>query len=194
MLIFLVQFSLYRKIRGRLLLLILFAGAVFLTLAWLLLCLFMPILWMNTMPIYAKAIAVTILLLLCAVNFKKGENDFFVKWNAAPDPFRIGNFDPVKKTIAWEKILLSLRQEPNLYIPGLPSRFSTAGGVLLAIFMLIGLNFRSAFPVFSAFAWGIPSAVATSFIFQLIGQKMGEARKVKEIQSELKIELQSAGR
>ncbi|GAB3375723.1 hypothetical protein GCM10027317_16700 [Massilia agri] len=100
--------------------------------------------------------------------------------------------DPVKGTIAWEKVLLSLKLEPDLYIPGLPRRLSTVAGVLLVGFMLIGLNFRMAFPVFSAFAWGIPSAVITAFVFQLIGQKMGEARKVREIQAELMVELQSA--
>jgi hypothetical protein len=58
--------------------------------------------------------------------------------------------------------------------------------------MLIGLNFRTAFPVFSAFAWGIPSAVITSFFFQLMGYKIGEARKVRELEAELKVNLQSA--
>lgn len=191
-LIFLVQVALYRMIRNRLLFAVVFVAAMCLTLAWFMFCLFMPILWMDTLPTFAKAISVSILLFLCVVNFLKGRNDFLQKWSSGGDPLRLGRFDPVKGTIAWDKILLSLKHEPNLYIPGLPSRFSTVVGVALVVFMLIGLNLRTAFPVFSAFAWGIPSAVITAFIFQLIGQKMGEVRKIQEIQAQLKVDLQSA--
>ena len=179
-------------IRNRLFFAIIFVAGFSLTLAWFMLSLFMPVLWMDTIPPYAKITVACILLLLCVLNFSKGKNDFSHKWSAGGDPLRFGKLDPVKGTIAWEKIVLSLKHEPNLYIPGLPSKFSNAVGVSLVVFMLIGLNFRTAFPVFSAFAWGIPSALITSFFFQLMGYKVGEAKKVREIQAELKVELQSA--
>lgn len=126
------------------------------------------------------------------LNFLKGRSEFLRSWSSRPDRLRLGSLDPIKGTIAWEMVVLSLKQEPDLYIPGLPRRLSTVAGVLLVVFMFIGLNFRTTFPVFSAFAWGIPSAVMTAFVFQLIGQKMGEARKVREIQAELMVDLQSA--
>jgi hypothetical protein len=191
-LIFLVQLTLYHMIRNRLFFAIVFVAGFSLTLAWFMLSLFMPILWMDTIPPYPKIIVVSVLLLLCLLNFSKGKNDFVHKWSAGSDLLRVGKLDPMKGTIAWGKIVLSLKHEPNLYIPGLPSKFSNAVGVSLVICMLIGLNFRATFPVFSAFAWGIPSAVITSFFFQLIGYKVGEAEKVREIQTELKVELQSA--
>ena len=191
-LIFLVQVALYRMIRNRLFFAILFVGAQLLTIAWFMFCLFMPILWMDTLPAHVKTVVVCIFLFLCVVNFLKGRSDFLRNWSSSPDPLRFGKLDTVRGTIAWEKALLSLKLEPNLYVPGLPPQFSTVAGVLLVGFMLIGLNFRTAFPIFSAFAWGIPSAVITSFVFQLIGQKMGEARTVREIQAELKVELQTA--
>lgn len=191
-LIFLVQLTLYRMVRNRLYFAIIFVAGFSLTLAWFMFSLFMPILWMDAIPTYAKILLVSLLLLLCVLNFFKGKNDFVHKWCAGPDPLRIGKLDPVKGTIAWEKITLSLKHEPDLYIPGLPPKFSTPIGVTLVICMLIGLNFRTDFPVFSAFAWGIPSAFITSFVFQLMGYKVGEAGKVREIQAELKVDLQSA--
>lgn len=191
-LIFFVQVALYRMIHNRLLFAIVFSAALLLTLAWIMFCLFMPILWMDSLPVYAKTGVVCILLLLSVLNCLKGRSDFLRSWSSRPDRLQFGNLDPVKGTIAWEKVLLSLKQEPDLYIPGLPRRLSAVTGVLLVGFMLIGLTFRTAFTVFSAFAWGIPSAVITAFVFQLIGQKMGEARKVREIQAELMVELQSA--
>lgn len=191
-LIFLMQVALYRMIHNSLLYAIVFGAALLLTLAWIMFCLFMPILWMDSLPVYAKTFVVCILLLLSVLNFLKGRSEFLRSWSSRPDRLRLGNLDPIKGTIAWEKVVLSLKQEPDLYIPGLPRRLSTVAGVLLVVFMLIGLNFRTTFPVFSAFAWGIPSAVMTAFVFQLIGQKMGEARKVREIQAELMVELRSA--
>jgi len=181
-------------IRNSLFFAIVFVGALLLTMAWFMFCLFMPILWMDTLPDYVKTLVVCIFLLLCVVNFLKGRNDFLRNWSSSPDPLRFGKLDPVRGTIAWEKIMLSLKLEPYLYIPGLPPQLSTFAGVLLVGFMLTGLNFRTAFPLFSAFAWGIPSAVIASFVFQLIGQKMGEARKVRGIQAELKVELQTASK
>lgn len=191
-LIFLLQLALYRMTHNRLLFSIFLVAAICLTLAWFIFFLFMPILWMDALPAYAKLIVVSILLFLYAVNFLKCREEFLSRRSAGSDPLPRGRFNRAKGTIAGEKIVLSLKHEPNLYIPGLPPRYSTAVGVPLVVHMLLGLNFRDVYPVFSAFAWGIPSAVITSFIFQLIGQKMGEARKVQEIQAELKVDLQSA--
>lgn len=190
-LIFLLQVMLYRMIRNRLFFSIVFLATFSLTLVWFMINFFMPILWMDTMPAYAKFIVSSIFLVLCLANFLKGRKDLLCKWPARSDVLRIGMLEPIKGTIAWGKIVQSLKLEPNLYIPGLPSKFSNVVGMSLAIFMLIGFNFRTAFPVFSAFAWGIPSAMVTSFFFQVMGQKVGEAEKVRELQAELKVDLQS---
>ena len=127
-LIFLVQVALYRMIRNRLFFAIVFVGALLLTMAWFMFCLFMPILWMNTLPAYVKTVVVCIFQLLCVVNFLKGRSDFLRNWSSSSDPLRFGKLDPVRGTIAWEKVLLSLKQEPDLYIPGLPPRLSAVTG------------------------------------------------------------------
>lgn len=78
-------------------------------------CLFMPILCMDSLPVYAKTVVICILLLLCVVNFLKGRSHFLRSWSSRPDRLQFGNLDPIKGTIAWEKVLLSLKQEPDLY-------------------------------------------------------------------------------
>jgi hypothetical protein len=48
--------------------------------------------------------------------------------------------------------------------------------------MGVGLNFRNAFPEFSMFAWGIPSAIGAAYGMFIFGSNLGELMKVKEIE------------
>lgn len=70
----------------------------------------------------------------------------------------------------------------RLYIPGLPDRWTPVLAVLMLVSMLLGLNLRKAFPIFSVFAWGIPSAIVVSVIVQLIVFRLAQAKKVTEIE------------
>jgi len=183
--IFILQMTIYLSIRERLLFTIVFLATFCLTIFSFMFCLFAPILWIEILPAYAKVIAVSILIALCVSNYVKGSRDFARDWAAVRDPIAIGKINRSRSTIAWEKVQRSLHHKVEIYIPGLPQGMSMAVGILSVIVMLVGLNMRSAFPVFSAFAWAIPCAFFSSISFQLMAYRLAEAKKIREIQTEL---------
>lgn len=187
--IFITQLAIYLSIRERLFFTIVFLAAFCMTFVWFMFCLFAPILWIEPMPRYAKLIAVLVFFALCVSNFRKGLRDFSRNWAALRDPLALGKFNRTKGTITWEKVQRALRHQVDFYIPGLSMGISMAVGVVALVFMLIGLNLRAAFPVFSAFAWGIPCAMMSSMFFQLMSYRLAEAKKIRDIQADLGIDL-----
>lgn len=94
-----------------------------------------------------------------------------------------------KKSIKGSKIELNkftrlLRFDPPSVIYFKPVAFNVALGVFLILSMLIGLNLRKVFPVFSAFAWGIPALFAASWIVQPLILAFHQIRAISALEKE----------
>lgn len=182
---FVFQIAIYFAIQDRLFYIAMFYGAFGLNLVWFMFSLFMPIFWVDSVPLLAKYCASGILVFLCVVNIRRGFRQFADRWRSVGDPLVIGRVDAKLRTIDWERIQKRLRYDADIFIPGLPQNVTSVLSVLLVLSMLVGLNFRTVYPVFSVFAWGIPCAVFGSFFFQLIGNRMSEAKAINELQKKL---------
>jgi hypothetical protein len=82
----------------------------------------------------------------------------------------------------WKNLIVPMRLKLTVYLPGMPLGAQPAVSVMLVVSMLIGLNFRKAFPVFGAFAWGIPCAVGVAVLVQMIGLCIAQACKILELE------------
>lgn len=182
-----IQLAIYFTINNRLWLVPLFYAVFGLDLAWFLLSLFLPIYWVEGLPISVKAIVTCILAWLCAVNFGRGYQQFSKRWSECRDPARIGKVNEQRGTIEWWRVQKILRHNAHLYIPGVPHQVMSVIAVVSVFSMLIGLNLRTVYPLFSAFAWGIPCALFGAFFFQLIGNRIAEAKAINDLQKKLGI-------
>ncbi|WP_143745646.1 hypothetical protein [Massilia sp. KIM] len=182
-----IQLAVHFTINNRLWLAPLFYAVFGLDLAWFLLSLFLPIYWVEGLPVSVKVLVTCILGWLCAANFGRGYKAFSKRWSECHDPARIGKVNAQRRTIEWWRVQKILRHHTHLYIPGVPHRAISFIAVVSVFSMLIGLNLRIPYPVFSAFAWGIPCAIFGAFFFQLIGNRIAEAKAIDDLQKQLGI-------
>ena len=182
---FACQLAIYFSIRGRLLYVVIFYSVFCLNLVWFMFSLFIPLFWVDSLPLIAKWSAVGILAFLCITNLWRGIHQFADRWKSVGDPLVIGKVDTNSKTIDWERVQKRLRYDTDIFIPGLPQKATSVLSVLLLLSMLAGLNLRTEYPVLSAFAWGIPCAVFGSYFFQLVGSRLSEARAISDLQKNL---------
>ena len=179
---FVLQLILYFVNQDRLFYVAVFYGAFGLNLVWFMFSLFMPLFWLETVSLLAKCSASGILVFLCIANLWRGYRQFADRWRRIGDPLVIGRVNAQFHTIDWEQIQKRLRYDAEIFIPGLPKNATSVLSALLLISMLAGLNFRTAYPVLSMFAWGVPCAVFGSFFFQLVGNRMSEASAIIDLQ------------
>jgi len=182
---FVFQLALYFVNQDRLFYVAVFYGALGLNLVWFMFSLFMPIFWVETVPLLAKGSASGILIFLSIANLCRGYRQFADRWRSVGDPLVIGRVNPQLRTIEWEQIQKRLRYDADIFIPGLPQNATSVLSALLLLSMLAGLNFRTMYPVLSTFAWGIPCAVFGSFFFQLVGNRLSEASAINALQKKL---------
>jgi hypothetical protein len=181
------ELAAYFAIRDRLMFVSVFYAVFGLNVVWFMLSLFIPIYWLDSVPEAAKWLASAILAFLGAANLMRGYRQFKEKWDGFQDPIGVGKVNRTSQTIDWERIQKHLRIDADIFIPGLPRNVTSLLSVLLIISMLVGLNFRSVYPVFSLYAWAIPCAVFGSFFFQLVGNRVAEARAIGNLQSSIGI-------
>lgn len=182
---FVLQLALYFAIQNRLLYVPMFYSAFSLSLVWFMFSLFVPIFWFDAVPMLARWSALGILVFLCVANFQRGFRQFADRWRSVGDPIAIGRVNAELRSIEWGRIQKRLRYDADIFIPGLPQKATSVLSTLLILSMLAGLNFRTVYPVLSTFAWGIPCAVFGSFFFQLVGNRISEARAISDLQEKL---------
>lgn len=173
----------YLSVRDRLMFVSVFYAVYGLNLVWFMLSLLIPMYWLNSVPQAAKWLVSAILVILGTANSTRGYNQFNDKWEGIEDPLSVGKVNITGQTIDWECIQKHLRLDADIFIRALPGTVTSALSVLLIFAMLIGLNFRSSFPIFSLYAWAVPCAVFGSFFFRLIGNRIAEARAIANLQS-----------
>lgn len=138
-------------------------------LVWFMLCLLLPVLWVETISSAAKLLLFFFLAVICIANGIKAGAQFKIKWMNQGEGELRRNYDQRENTIDWPKVLAPMRFSIALYIPGIPQSMNAFISAAIILLMLTGLSLRNVFPTFSLFAWGIPSCLVISMFAQLFG-------------------------
>lgn len=176
----------------------LFRQLIFLTsgvfsITWFMFCFFVPLLLIDHIRIEIKVVMVVLLLYLSAANVLEAHRKFNQKWDNLKklDRYMKIESDAGRSVIDWDRLMKSMDLSIEFYIPGVPSSVAAAISVVMVLFMLLGFFLKSIFPMFSAFSWGIPSALVVAYFFQVVGCNAAQAMKVKSLEQEFNMKFQS---
>jgi hypothetical protein len=189
----LLQSAFYLPGRNRLVYQLRFAVTCTLAPAWLLLCLLLPAYWLQTIGGDIKMLTAAAVVVLCAVNFRKGFREFAGKWPDKGKESFAKVYDSGTSVLDWSRVVQPMRLEAVLYVPGIPSKAVPILSLLMIVSMLLGLGLRKVFPEFSIFAWGIPCGIAMSVLVQLAGMGVAQVSKIKELEKKIGKEIRPPG-
>lgn len=147
-------------------------------LVWFMLCLLLPVLWVETISATAKLLLFFFLSVICIANGLKAGVQFKAKWKSQGESGLNQSYNSKESTIDWPKVLAPMSFSIELYIPGIPKSMNPFISLAIISSMLTGLSLRNVFPTFSLFAWGIPSCLAISMFAQLIGFGVAQIEKL----------------
>jgi hypothetical protein len=147
-------------------------------LVWFMLCLLLPMLWVEKISATAKLLLFFFLAVICIANGLKAGMLFKTKWKSQGEGGIKRNYNSEENTIDWPKVLAPMSCSMDLYIPGIPKSMNPFISLAIIFSMLTGLSLRNIFPTFSLFAWGIPSCLAISMFAQLIGFGVAQIEKL----------------
>lgn len=136
---------------------------------WFMLCLILPIIWVESIGSLMKILLFAILFSLCIDNLVFAKSLFDSKWSSEGEQFIERFYDRRSNAIDWERIVAALPLPITLHVRGVPKSINNFVSVLIIVSMFVGLSLRNTFPTFSLFAWGIPSCLVISTIVQMIG-------------------------
>lgn len=187
--VFCAQCWIYFSMRGRIFLGLVFLNTLGLSLAWFMLALFIPLLWVDIAGLNIRFTLLVLLIVLSASNAVKGFGFFYEKWSELEERDRMEILARQDNFIGWDGLILWMKFSPDLYIPGLSKKITKILSVIMLFFMIVGFGLRNIFPAASIVAVGVPSALVISFFFQQIGFNVAQARKVRELECECKVTL-----
>lgn len=190
LLIFVTQLTLFLLAGKRIFVQLLFMASGIFSVAWFMFCLFVPLLWMDSIAVEVKLSMVPALVLLSGFNVVESFRRFNEKWDAQKESVRDEKLRRNGKLMDWDGLIRSMDLSVDIYIPGVPSRICLVLSVLMVGFMLVGFFLKGIFPIFSAFAWGIPSALIVTLFFQVAGYHAAQACRVKLLEQKLNLKLE----
>ena len=145
---------------------------------WFMLCLVLPILWVQSIGEMKKIALFLFLLIICFDNLIVARKQFDTKWVGKEENFLKKYYNIKRQTIDWPPIVTSMNFSVTLNVRGIPERMNHFVSVALILSMVVGLSLRNAFPTFSFFAWGIPSCLVISIFMQMIGLGIAQFMKL----------------
>lgn len=169
-----VQGVLFFKSRTRAKFLILLNIASAFGVLWMLLCLVLPIFWIESIWIVEKIILFIFAFFLFYSNLALGIKNFNKRWAAVGMQLLSKYYRRDRREIDWSGIVRSLKLSVSLHMPGLPEKINPLLSVILVASMLAGLSLRNVFPVLSVFAWGVPAIIGVATMLQMIGFLIGQ--------------------
>lgn len=175
--IFCVQVAFFRLGKRRLIFRVAFNIAFGCGFVWFMLCLFLPILWVPSIRCTEKLVLFFCLVGLCVVNASKASSQFKEKWREDGEKALARYYNAKGSTIDWPKVIATMKFSLTLHIPGFSERTIPFISIAIILSMLSGLSLRNVFPIFSVYAWGVPSCLVISMFAQVIG--LGLAQLIK---------------
>lgn len=190
LLIFAIQLTLFLLAGKRIFVQLLFLASGIFSVAWFMCCLFVPLLWMDAVAVEVKLLMVSGLLVLSGFNISESFRRFNDRWDDQQESIRDEKLRRDGKLIDWDELIRSMNLSVDIYIPGVSPGICAALSVMMVVSMLVGFFLKNIFPVFSAFAWGIPSALVVTLFFQVAGYNAAQACKVKFLEKKFKLEFE----
>lgn len=147
-----------------------------LSLAWFLLALVFPLIWMEQIAALAKALLLVATGMLWAWNGVRGYRQFDAAWTRCGDQARVHHSN-ADGTVDWQRVTDELHLELKAWVPGLGETGTGLASLALIAALLAGGSLRKALPVFSAWSMAIPCLMVAAFAMQLVG--LGAAQVVR---------------
>lgn len=176
------QFAFFLLGRKRMIYRVVFHIAYGCGLVWFMLCLLLPVLWVETISPTAKFLLFLFLVAISIANGIRAGMQFKKKWESQGEGELQRNYDRKENAIDWPKVLAPMGFSMKLYIPGIPEAMSPFVSLAIVLGMLAGLSLRNVFPTFSLFAWGIPSCLVISMFAQLFGLAIAQIGKLMALE------------
>lgn len=153
--------------------------------AWFLLVLFFPVFWIKEIGEIQKLLLLAIFFAITGFNLGLGWRMFNKNWLEGGNSVFKNEFKGSTFSGDWNDVMKKMKLDHYIAIPGMSKKWASAVSVVLIVFMVIGLNLRTVYPVFSVFAWGIPAIVMASYFVQVSGSYFAQAIQVKKLESDL---------
>ena len=179
---FFVQTVLFYWGKKRLLYLLVFNVAFGCGIIWFMLCLVLPILWVDSMDERVKVSLFLLLIVLSISNIIQANLQFKRRWSEQGEANLICQGNINNGVLDWQKIVEGLKFSFALYIPWVPKSIYPIISPILIFSMLAGLAVRNVFPLTSLFAWGVPTCVAIATLMQMIGLGIAQIMKVMALE------------
>lgn len=169
-----IQVLLFLKSRTQAKFLILLNIASAFGLLWMLLSLVLPIFWIDSIGAGVKIVFATAAIFLFYSNIVFGVKKFDKRWANIGAQLLGKYYKRDSGEIDWGGVVGSLKLSVSFRVPGLPEKINPILSVTLVMSMLAGLSLRTIFPVFSVFAWSIPSVIVIATFLQMTGFTIGQ--------------------
>jgi len=155
------------------------------SLSWIMLCLALPLLWLYGFSSPVGAALSAFFVLTLSYSLFRGHAHFVTCWQQFGESALSSSFDRQQGTL--DRLLLAkkLKLEPDLFLPAPLEKLRWIILPALVLSMIVGLNLRNAFPVFSALAWGIPALVIATVGFQMAFLFVLQALKVVHLEKQI---------
>lgn len=176
------QFLFFSLGKKRLIYCVLFNITFGFGIVWFLMCLLLPVFWVQTIGTTEKSILALFLVMLCSANACKASTQFKSKWREVAEGALARHYNVKDNSMDWPKVLAPMRLTPALYIPGVPERMNPVISIAIIVSMVTGLSLRNSFPIFSLYAWGIPSCLAISLFIQASGLGVAQIITLAELE------------
>jgi len=188
-LILILQLATFSSAKHKLFSQLLFLGFFGFSMVWFMSSLFFPIFWIKEIGTPIKVTLFSIFSAIMGFNLSHGWRTLNRRWNETGAQTFQAAFKENAAVGDWNKVVREMKIAHNIYIPGVSENWTSVASAILIVFMILGLNLRSSYPVFSAFAWGIPAIVIASYFIQVCGFYFAQAIQVRRIEKSRKIVL-----
>jgi hypothetical protein len=136
----------------------------------------------------SKALILSLSIILFVSKAYEGVCYFGAKWHEGKLSI-LERYNSKNRTLDWDKFVQSLRMSYSLVPLGTPVWIERVLTIILVVSMIVGLNLRKMFPVFSVFAWGVPCIVASSTLVQILAVNFMQALKVVELERKMGVKI-----
>ena len=191
--IFLFQILIYKKARKEIFFERIFVSSLSAILTWFFLSLSLPILWISSVNQELKWVLILTFCVTSVKNIIFGYNLLKRKWKTSGEAEFEIRYNQAENSIIWDKVVGAMKVEHEIVVPGVSRRFSPLLNFCLVGLMLLGLNLKNIFPVFSVIAWGVPTLIVASLFVQISSFNFFQACKIREIETTKKVIIKSGG-
>ncbi len=189
--IFIYQALIFRSAQKKLLFQLMYLGSCGFAMGWLMLCFVIPLFWVDSIAALSKTVFFTISIVICTTNILIALRILDSKWKDVGATEFENRFRATDSTVNWDKVVKKMKIQPEIYLPGIPPSWTPAISILMVVLAFIGMNLRVAYPVFSAFAWGIPFTIVAALFLQAGAYYFSQACKVRTLEKNRSMTLKS---